>query len=309
MACTSVSSVPDTDIDITTNALGPTPHTANDPVYSTPTYVICLDKTRKARCDPTYTAWKQVMSNTQRLKAVTPKDFDLAKVAHPYARSCIRLRERKTLELIGNIVEVACAMSHIKAWQTILASQKPGIVLEDDMAMSQSSIKYMVHQIPHIPKNTDIHLLHFNGVNLKFKKIHSSSSSSSSKYKFVDVHQFTGLLAYYITPQACAKLLEFAFPIVFQVDTYVSRANLKVTTLLQNRMSWFKFMKDGLSTTLGSTHISSHMLVMAIVIFVLAVVVVGLSIAWTTRGMSKRRALQQCTKTTETLQRWKKKHK
>ena len=88
-----------------------------------PVYVICLQKTRKRTCDPTYHAWKNVMRNTQRLVAVTPSDFELEKVTHPYALSCIRNKERKTLEFIGSDKEVACAMSPIKAWKSSSAAR------------------------------------------------------------------------------------------------------------------------------------------------------------------------------------------
>ena len=264
-----------------------------------PTYIICLDKTRTKRCDPTYDAWKKVMTNIQRLKAITPSDFDLNEVAHPYARSCIALKERKTLEMIGASTEVACAMSHIKAWNTILKSGKPSIVVEDDMAISKHRIERMINQLKHMPQDTDLYLLHFIGVNLRSTKLPNG---------YIDVHRFTGTQSYYITPQACKKLLKFALPIVFQVDTYMARFGLKVRSRHENKMSWIKFMKDNFGSTLGGNHVSSVMLAMIITITVLVIVIIVLSCLWAKKGMDKKHELESCELKTTRLNRWKRNH-
>ena len=266
----------------------------------TPTYVICLDKTRAKRCDPTYEAWKKVMTNIQRLKATTPSDFDLTKVAHPYAQSCIALKERKTLEMIGKSTEVACSMSHMDAWTRILKSGKPGIVVEDDMAMSERRIRQMIGQLDQKPKDTELYLLYFIGINLKHTKLQNG---------YIDVHRFTGTQAYWITPQACQKLLKFALPVVFQVDTYMARSGLKVRSRQENKMSWLNFMKDGLGSTLGGNHISSIMLAMTIAMVALVIVIIVLSCLWAGRGMKKRHELQDCEVKTHRLQVWKQNHK
>ena len=265
----------------------------------TPTYVICLEKTRAKRCEPTFAAWKKVLPNTQRLTAITPNDFDLTNVAHPYARSCIQLKERKTLEMIGAATEVACSMSHIKAWTIIAKSGKPGIVVEDDVAMSERKIQNMIGQLKDMPQDTEVYLLHFIGINLR---------STNLANGYIDVQRYTGTQAYWLTPQAAKKLLQFAFPIVFQVDTYMARAGLKVRSRKENRMSWLKFMKDNLGSTLGKNHVSSAMLTMLITIAVLVIVIILLSCLWTGRGMKKRHELQDCAQKTKQLATWKRIH-
>lgn len=247
-----------------------------------PTYIICLAKTRAQRCDPTFNAWSKVSQahalHVQRLDAVTPQDFDLKAITHPYAYSCIQRKERKTLEMIGSKVEVACALSHMKAWEKIAQSGVPGIVVEDDMAMPPRKLHGMLDQLKHMPKYTDMYLLHFIGVNFKYKALPN---------KFVDVLSFTGLQAYYMTPTCAKKLLSTALPIVFQVDTYVPRAkethDLKIRTRLENRMPFLKFARDNLKSTLGKNHVSSVMLAMAIAIAVLVLVIIALSIMWAMR--------------------------
>jgi GR25 family glycosyltransferase involved in LPS biosynthesis len=242
-----------------------------------PTYIICLERSRAKRCDPTFRAWENVSKehnlDVRRLTAITPVDFQLKDVVQPYAYSCIQRKERKTLEMIGNVVEVACAMSHIKAWKRIVQDQTPGIVVEDDMALSAHKLNRMLSQLRTIPKDTDMYLLHFIGVNLKAKKVQSG---------FLDVSSFAGLQAYYMTPSCAQKLLRQVLPMAFQIDTYVPRAkemyNLRIYTRPENRMSFFKFARDNLASTLGGSHVTSSMLTLVISIAVLVLVLIALII-------------------------------
>lgn len=250
-----------------------------------PTYIICLQKTRAKRCDPTYHAWKKVLPLTQRLKAITPDDFNLKEVVHPYALSCIQRKERKTLEFIASDKEVACAMSHIKAWKKIVDTNQASIVVEDDMAMSERKIRNMVNQLHRMPADTEMYLLHFIGINLKSKKMQRG---------YIDVNQFNGLQAYYLTPQGAKKLLANAFPIVFQIDTYAARAGLRVRSRKENIMSWLKFMKDNFRSTLGNNHVSSKMLTMIIIMIVLIILLILLICTWTSWGTKEHHKLKLC---------------
>jgi GR25 family glycosyltransferase involved in LPS biosynthesis len=269
---------------------------------ATPTYVICLDKTRAKRCDPTLAAWTRVAEthhlDVKPLQAITPDDFELREVVHPYAYSCIRRRERKTLEMIGADVEVACALSHIKAWRQVVQDQQPGIVVEDDMAMPTHQLHAMLNQLKTMPKDTDLYLLHFIGINLESTKMSGG---------FLDVKSFAGLQAYYITPSCAAKLLEHALPIVFQVDTYVPRARemygLKIRTRKENRMSFLKFARDNLRSTLGRNHVSSVMFVLVIVVAAMLIVIVALVTWWAVQSAKRRGELRSCEKTALRLKR------
>ena len=250
-----------------------------------PTYIICLEKTREKRCDPTFHAWKKVLPNTQRLTAITPHDVDLNDVVHPYALYNIQTKKRKTLEFIVSDKEVACAMSHIKAWQKIAQSNQASIVIEDDMAMSETKIRNMVNQLNNKPADTEMYLLYFIGINLK---------SSVMKNGYIAVHQFTGLQAYYLTPQGAKKLLKNAFPILFQIDTYASKAGLKVRSRKENKMSTFRFFKDNLRSTLGGNHISSSMFTITIILGVLIVILIAIVCIWACWQRSIRHQLINC---------------
>lgn len=251
-------------------------------IHDIPAYIICLEKTRQKRCDPTFRAWKHVLPNTQRLKAITPQDFNLADVAHPYALSCMQRKQRKTLEFIVSPVEVACGMSHIKAWQRIADTNTASIVVEDDMALPPEQIESLLRQLDGMPSQTDMYLLQFNGINLRSKRL---------KKGYIDVQQFTGLMAYYLTPVGARKLLKNAFPIVFQIDTYAARCGLRVRSKKENQMSWIKFIADNIRSTLGKNHISSRMMAMLIALVVLVLVIFTCSCTFGLRYAQRR--LQQ----------------
>jgi GR25 family glycosyltransferase involved in LPS biosynthesis len=258
-----------------------------------PTYVICLEKTRATRCGPTLQAWRNIANKyalaVQSVRATTPADFDLKDMVHPYAYSCILHKGRKTLEMIASKTEVACALSHIGIWRRVVASGRPSIVVEDDMAMSDKKMNRMLSQLKTMPDDTDMYLLHFLGMNLRYTKMAGG---------VLDVSSFAGLQAYYMTPSCAEKLLRYAFPLIFQVDTYVPRARdmlgLKIRTRISNQMTFGKFAKDNLASTLGKNHVSSVMLSMAIALTVIVLVIVVGVVVWAVQTYRNRHVLREC---------------
>lgn len=251
-------------------------------------YVICLQKTQTKRCDPTFHAWSKVVPSIERVSAITPKDFNLHEVVTPYAYVGIINKNRKSVELLGASVEAACGLSHIKTWKLIRDSQKPGIVLEDDMDISQHKIQLMLNQLQDMPKDTDIYLLHFNGINFKGSRLYQ---------KYMDVHNFSGLMAYYITPKAAGILAEHALPMDAQIDTYVPKAaqmyNLKIRTQFGNRLSFVKAARDNFKSTLGNSHLSSQLLAFAGIMLVMFLIIVTITTIWIIREVRFRQTLNK----------------
>lgn len=253
------------------------------------TYIICLEKNRQTRCDPTFRAWSELGLDLERIPAVTPKDFNLREVVHPYVYSAIMKNDRKTTDLIGSQVEAACAMSHISAWQKIADSNEPGIVLEDDMELSQSKIRYILDWMVKMPKDTDMYLLHYTGINFK---------STKRANGFLDVHSFVGGMAYYLTPQTAKKLLRHARPLVFQIDTHMSKSmvmyNFRVRTRPENRLSMMKAFRDNALSTLGGSHLSSSLIYALLTIIVLFLVIMTMGIVWGGQTIRARQSLENC---------------
>lgn len=263
-----------------------------------PTYVICLNKTRSKRCDPTFNAWTHVAKAhnlvVQRLLATTPDDFQLKEVVHPYVYKCIDTNDRKTTDFLGSKVEVACGLSHINAWKKIAISGVPGIVVEDDMAMSPSTLHSKLRHLRNLPKDTHMYLLHYLGIQFKARKMASN---------FLHVQSYVGNQAYYLTAFAARKLLRYAFPMVFQIDTYASQSapmlGINIRTRPENRVKLSKAFRDNLlGSTLGNGHFSSSLLACIFTIGVLGLLVIGMIIAWICHGLKQRRNLHECeTKT------------
>lgn len=255
----------------------------------TTAYIICLQKTTETRCTPTFNAWQGVASahnvNVETLTAITPDDFDLVDYVHPYVYNCIKEGSRKTLDLLGSSVETACALSHMKAWQTIVDSGKPGIVVEDDMAMSNEELNTLLSQLSDMPSDSDMFLLHFTGINFRY---------TPRKDGFIDVQSFVGGMCYYLTVETAKKFLQYATPLVFQVDTFMSSCigmlDLKVRSSLSNQLSVWKAATDCMASTLGTNHVSSTLLscIVSIVVLSVGVVTLGsLCAAWAIRQLKE----------------------
>jgi GR25 family glycosyltransferase involved in LPS biosynthesis len=244
-------------------------------------YIICLEKTKSKRCLPTLNAWKKVSHNIQTVQAITPQEFNLKDVVTPYTYAGIQNRNRKSVELLGAPVEAACGLSHIKTWRLIAESQEPGIILEDDMDLPEYKIRMLLNQLQDMPNNTDIYLLHFNGINFKGSKI------GGIRGKYMNVSNFSGLMAYYITPKAAKLLARYALPMDAQIDTYVPRLaqihQLNIRTQFGNRLSFVKAARDNFKSTLGNNHLSSQLLLFAGLLILFFLIILVMAIIWGVR--------------------------
>lgn len=257
-------------------------------------YVLCLEKTYDKRCGPTLQSWQKVQGlNVVPIQAITPDDFQVEDVVHPYVH--VSMQSRKTVELLGSPVEAACGMSHIQAWKAILKSKEPGIVLEDDMDISVSEIQTMLDQLDKMPKDTDIFLLRFNRSHLE--------STPRDEDAFLDVQSFRGLMAYYLTPTAAQTLIQRALPMVTQIDTYVPNMailyGLRVRTLPQNRISIARAIRDGLHSTLGGNHGTSQLKILSIVIGCMCLFILLLIVVLVIIYRKNLHDLETCSKNTK----------
>lgn len=262
-----------------------------------PVYIICLAKTQAQRCDPTFSAWDLVATDhnldVQRLTATTPDDFELADTVHPYVQKCILDNERKTTDFLGSKVEASCALSHISAWKKIAESGNPGIVVEDDMNVLPDKLNGMLDQLRTMPADTDMYLLSYLGFQFR---------SSPLPDGFLAVDSYVGNQAYYLTSEAAAQLVKYAFPLVFQIDTYASQSaaalGIRIRTRPENMIGWWKAFQDNiLGSTLGDGHYNSTLMICIFILTGLTFAVIVAGIAWVVWGVESRRALRQCQTT------------
>jgi glycosyl transferase, family 25 len=124
---------------------------------------------------------------------------------------------------------IGCFLSHIKAWETFLASKNEyALIFEDDINFDAEEMRNMVGDLLKVPKMWDV-------VNFAFQHhghpltIHNFNDNINAKKRLVVFTTETACAAaYIINRHAATQLLKHAFPITMPIDKYFSYAwNLK----------------------------------------------------------------------------------
>ena len=193
-------------------------------------YVISLDSTRHERADPTC----QHFSKARRIDrvfmypAVTPEDFELDEVTHPFARATIRqglfqketnknqheTRSRDTTMQLSHETQVACALSHISLWNLCKELGEPIIVAEDDSR--PNNLDTRLGYLKSDPAMDDADMVLLQCASFPF------SSEAVDKSLLRRVTDYWGATCYYLTPEGAEVLLEHALPITMHIDCYMS---------------------------------------------------------------------------------------
>jgi len=113
---------------------------------------------------------------------------------------------------------VGCFLSHRKAWKIAARSQKPVLVIEDDINFRDGFSEMFPLALSEIPR--DFGLLYLADlVNNKYTRAIDWQSSGDYSYKLTG--EYWGTFAYVITPEAARTLYDEAFPMEHQVDSYI----------------------------------------------------------------------------------------
>lgn len=134
-------------------------------------------------------------------------------------------------QLLGhlpNLGTIGCSLSHIKVWQTFLASNFAyAMIFEDDVSFDHTKLLTTIEQLLQNDKLWDIatfNVLH-NGTPLTVKKL------LNNQRLVIYLTEITTSGAYIIDRKAAAKLLEKALPIKMPIDHYFTKSwkfNLKL---------------------------------------------------------------------------------
>jgi glycosyl transferase family 25 len=122
---------------------------------------------------------------------------------------------------------IGCSLSHIKAWQALLASDKEfAIIFEDDVSFDPIQVKQAIDDLLQIPQDWDIANLetYHSGMPLTIKTF------SNHTRMVVYLTEITHAGSYIINRTAAERLLQKALPIKIPVDHYFARSwefNLK----------------------------------------------------------------------------------
>ena len=178
-------------------------------------YVINLDR----RTDRWAHAYKILTNagfkNITRISAIDGKQIDseqIKKLVLPdaYEKLC---QPRSEHEELGSLGSIGCYLSHYKAWQLILSSHEPSIVVEDDIDIQ-----------PNWFKNSQVdmsHLSFYDLILLGHSMLRENKPSGTGVKDFKGM--FFGTHFYYITPKGANFFLSKALPMKIQVDSYMGQ--------------------------------------------------------------------------------------
>ena len=114
---------------------------------------------------------------------------------------------------------LGCSLAHIKAWQTLIASDADcALILEDDAILSDE-VAPILKKLTSRSHQFDIITLHHHKPRPRHKIEQLTSDHDLSVVRYNQI----GAIAYLISRQAAIRLLKEALPISFELDVYMNR--------------------------------------------------------------------------------------
>jgi glycosyl transferase family 25 len=195
--------------------LQPLEKTNHIPIEDIPNYMICLE--RSGKCKKTFQGVKSLFPNSKKFSAIDSKDLDINDSRISYlARGKINMKLDVDHDDISSLGAVGCYLSHVELWKKCVELNKPIIVTEDDILLSEKNRKEIRRIYKNIPVNSNFtSLLYIPSL---------SSWHKCEKDNWCEIHTrgIRGTQMYYITPKGAKMLLKHALPITMQVDAYIS---------------------------------------------------------------------------------------
>ena len=114
---------------------------------------------------------------------------------------------------------LGCSLSHLSAWQALIASNHNyALILEDDAELTAST-GAILESLTNGAHQFDIISLHHRKTRPQHKiaDLHSGHILSVLRYNHI------GATAYLISRDAATRLLKTALPITFEIDLYINR--------------------------------------------------------------------------------------
>lgn len=106
--------------------------------------------------------------------------------------------------LVLSVGEVGCLLSHRRAWEQIAKSDKPGVVLEDDLHFAPAA-ELALKSLDWLPLDADLVKLETTGKTIAVSRTHHPVESGCSVRRLAGAHLGTG--AYIVTPLAAKRLM------------------------------------------------------------------------------------------------------
>lgn len=189
-----------------------------------PSYVINLDQ-NKNKWFKTKKTLNILGINPQRFSAVYGKNLDnnfINNITDPSVYYSITYG-RSTDEQISGLGAIGCYLSHIKLWQNLINSQTQNAILifEDDIDVdikntNSNNINDFIQNIITTQPDWDFIFLGYSKPLPIFSNDICNKNICQIKDKTFCTH------AYIINKKGAKKLLDKAFPIVHQIDSFIS---------------------------------------------------------------------------------------
>ena len=222
--------------------LQPLEKTNHIPIEDIPHYMICLERSGKYK--KTFQSVKSLFPNSEKFSAIDSKDLDVNDSRISYlARGKINMKRDVDHDDISSLGAVGCYLSHVALWKKCVELNKPIIVTEDDILLSEKNRKEIRRIYKHIPVNSNFAALLY---------IPSLSSWVNCSNNWCEIHTrgIRGTQMYYITPNGAKMLLKHAFPITMQVDAYIS-----YVCGTNNNMNGYMWKRNPSISTIGESFI------------------------------------------------------
>lgn len=159
----------------------------------------------------------------ERFEAVYGKDLDplyINKITYPSVQSTMK-NGRYTDSNIETLGAIGCYLSHVKLWEVLANSDDDMLLILEDDAISNNFSAFQINQfLNEIIENDPDWDVIFLGYAKPFPSANVDISITDSVYKINEITFQTH--AYLLSKKGALKLLSNAFPIVDQVDSYMS---------------------------------------------------------------------------------------
>lgn len=185
------------------------------------TFVICLERKAKERCDVNMQSILDVFPLAVRTHAVDAAAIGVndPRVSY-YARYHIQNNIETDSMHMGSMGAVGCALSHIGLWKRCVKLNEPVVIVEDDMYLTASRQRRIKKAVSQIPKDCD-----FAGI----MYVPTLKIITKKTRQWCDVEtSYAGTQLYYLTPRGACILLQNALPVVVHIDHYIGYAAASV---------------------------------------------------------------------------------
>ena len=179
-------------------------------------YMISLDRIKEERAAKSLPLLKNIFPRGTRFSAVDSENIDISDPRiHPFAVAQISNNTDYDHSHISSMGQVACYLSHVELWKKCIELNEPILVAEDDQLYSEKSLQDILHTYQRIPVDSDF-------ASIVYIPLLSHDSECDDLWCKIKPRSWYGTHLYYITPKTARILLENAFPIITQVDSYIS---------------------------------------------------------------------------------------